>query len=50
MKRLVLALALLTAPISAWAACSGHDQQAMSCADGTTWDQERNSCVPIVTG
>ncbi|WP_281282897.1 chitin-binding domain-containing protein [Rubellimicrobium rubrum] len=36
--------------MSAWAQCSSHDRQAMSCTEGTTWDQDRNACVPIVTG
>jgi hypothetical protein len=49
--RLVLFLALLSSPIAAWAQCSGHsEQQATSCAEGSTWDQDTNACVPIVTG
>jgi Chitin binding Peritrophin-A domain len=50
MKRLVLLLALLASPVTAWAACTGHDQQAMSCAQGQVWDPETDACVPIVTG
>ena len=51
MTRLVLALALLSSPLAAWAECSGHrDQQAMSCAEGMQWNAETNACVPIVTG
>ena len=51
MKRLVLAVALLATPLSAWAQCSGHSEQAaMTCMEGTTWDPVVNSCVPIVTG
>lgn len=51
MKRAVLLLVLLTSPLSAWAACTGHgEQQAMSCAEGQQWDNETNACVPIVTG
>ena len=50
MKRLVLAVALIASPLSAWAACSSHERQAMSCAEGMTWDQDRSACVPIVTG
>ena len=51
MTRLALLLTLLSAPLSAWAQCSGHsEQQAMSCAEGTQWNAETNSCVPVVTG
>ncbi|MBP1805537.1 hypothetical protein [Rubellimicrobium aerolatum] len=48
MTRLLLAAALLVLPLSARAACSGHsDQQAMTCAQGTTWDRESATCVPV---
>lgn len=51
MKRFVLLLALLSQPAGAWAACQGHDaQQAMTCAEGLTWDSETDTCVPIVAG
>jgi hypothetical protein len=50
MTRLVLALVLLSSPLAAWAQCSGHSEQAMSCAEGTMWDQELNACVPVVMG
>ncbi len=51
MKRFVLLAVLLSSPLSAWAACTGHiDQQAMSCVEGQEWDAETNACVPIVTG
>lgn len=50
MKRLVLAVALLATPLAAWAGCSHNEQQAMSCAEGLTWDPITNACVPIVTG
>jgi hypothetical protein len=51
MKRVVLALVLLSTPMTAWAQCSGKsEQQAMSCAEGSMWDMEVNACVPIVTG
>jgi hypothetical protein len=50
MKRLVLALALIASPLSAWAACGHLEQQAMSCAEGYLWDQTLNQCVPVVTG
>ena len=51
MKRLFLAILLLSPPLAAWADCQGHrEQQAMSCAEGMMWDAETNACVPIVTG
>ena len=32
-------------------ACAAHDQkQAMSCADGTTYDTTAGTCVPQTTG
>lgn len=49
MPRIVLALALLAAPLQALAQeprCS--HEAAMSCAEGTTWDSESRSCVPVV--
>lgn len=50
MKRLVLALALAASPFAAWAQCSGSNDQAMSCAEGSMWDQETGTCVPVVMG
>jgi hypothetical protein len=50
MKRLVLAVLLLSAPIAAWAQHpSCEDEQAtVSCAEGTTLDEGTGECVPIV--
>ena len=45
--RLLTALVLLS-PVSAYAACSGHDQTAMSCAEGSSLDPETGTCVPTV--
>ncbi len=49
MKTLATALAatlvLGLAPTLAIAAC-GHDRAAMSCADGTVYDQTTQRCVP----
>ena len=42
--RLLTFLALL-APLPAFAACNGHDDVAMSCAEGTTLDPETGTCV-----
>lgn len=50
MKRLVLVLVLVSSPLSAWAACISNEQQAMSCAEGLTWDPETETCLPVVTG
>ena len=46
--RILLAAAFLTlaSGLSAWASCSGHDQQAMSCANGAVWDNDTKTCVP----
>lgn len=49
MTRLILALALLAAPVAALAQGSGCGrEQAMSCAEGSTWDSEARACVPVV--
>lgn len=48
MKRFILALALLAAPLPALAECyTGHSEAAVSCAQGTTWDAEARACVPV---
>lgn len=43
----ILALALL--PGAAFAQCSHSQDIVMSCADGTQYDPETQSCVPIST-
>ncbi|MDU8913624.1 carbohydrate-binding module family 14 protein [Aestuariicoccus sp. MJ-SS9] len=49
-KTLVTAAALVVAPtFAAFASCSGHSQQAMTCADGTIYDAASNSCK-VVSG
>jgi len=53
MKSLMTAAALMILPGLALAmGCSGskHDDMAMSCAQGTTWDAATNTCVEVVTG
>jgi len=50
LKTLLAALALSAAPSFGIAMCSGDSHQAMSCAEGTVWDSETNSCVQQVTG
>ncbi|WP_210527489.1 hypothetical protein [Rubellimicrobium arenae] len=49
MKRLVLSIALLSSPLTAWADCASRHQQAMSCAEGMRWDAQANACVPVST-
>lgn len=42
--------ALIVAPaVAAQAGCAAHDKQAMSCADGSIYDAETNSCVPLAS-
>ncbi|WP_135506356.1 carbohydrate-binding module family 14 protein [Roseovarius aestuariivivens] len=49
-KVIVTSVALtLASSLSAFAACSGHSQQAMTCAEGTSWDSESRSCVPTTS-
>jgi len=43
----IAAALTVAATLSAWAGCAGHGQQAMSCADGTVWDHETRTCVPL---
>lgn len=50
MKRLVLVLAFVSSPLTAWAACSSEEHQAMSCVEGLAWDPETETCLPIITG
>ena len=51
MKILILALVILSTPAAVLAACSAfRDEAAMSCIEGTIWDDSRDACVPIVTG
>lgn len=33
-------------PGMALAACGGHQEARMTCADGTVWDAESGSCQP----
>lgn len=49
MTRLILAFALLATPIAAVAQePSCGREQAMSCAEGTAWDADARTCVPVV--
>ena len=46
---LLTVLVLTTAPSLAMAmGCSdGHQEAAMSCADGSTWDADSKTCVAV---
>ncbi|MEQ9259068.1 MAG: chitin-binding domain-containing protein [Roseovarius sp.] len=49
-KTIFVAAALTAAStVSAYAGCAYHKQQAMSCAEGMTYDSESQSCVPVTT-
>lgn len=51
MKTLLAALAIIVAPTLAIAECSwgkAHET-AMSCAEGSAWDAESGSCVPVAS-
>ncbi|MDA7424518.1 chitin-binding domain-containing protein [Thalassococcus lentus] len=44
-KMLLTTAALVLAPaFAANAACSGHEKQVMSCAEGSVYDAETGSC------
>lgn len=51
LRTLVLAVVLapVLTPGLASAMCSGKQHQAMSCADGNTWDDEKQTCVPVAS-
>jgi hypothetical protein len=52
LKTLLIAATLVLAPFTAFAQCANgvqHDQQAMSCIVGTTWDPVTATCVPETT-
>lgn len=50
-KTTVVALALALAPTLSLAEGCGYGKakQAMSCADGSTYDSAMQSCVPVTT-
>ncbi len=49
MSKFVLAAALIMSASVASAMCKHGHQQAMSCADGQTYDAEAGACVPKVS-
>ncbi|MEM9341459.1 MAG: hypothetical protein AAGA87_00280 [Pseudomonadota bacterium] len=48
-KILIVALAMVAAPSLSFAMCSygKHQEAAISCADGTVYDDESKSCVTL---
>ncbi len=38
---------LLSTTVAGFAACSGHSDQAMTCAEGSEYDAESGSCKVI---
>lgn len=46
--RILLTSAALTiaTAVSAQASCAAHQEQVMSCAEGSAWDAETKTCVP----
>ena len=50
-KTLAIAAALIAAPtLSLAEGCSyGKQKQAMSCAEGSTYDSASNTCLPVST-
>lgn len=49
--KIAFVTALMLAPsLGAAMGCNyGHDKQAMSCAEGTSYDSTTNSCLPVNT-
>ena len=51
-KTILTSAVLAVLPVLTYAQCSGEarlDQQAMSCTEGTQWDAQTATCVPITT-
>ncbi|WP_323764315.1 chitin-binding domain-containing protein [Marinovum sp.] len=48
LKTVFCALFLTALPVIGYASCSGG-HQAMSCAEGTVWDQSAGACVDRAT-
>lgn len=49
LKVMTVAGILAIAPGLAMAGCNYTKQQAQSCADGATWDNDSRTCVPIAS-
>ncbi|MCB1313741.1 MAG: hypothetical protein KDK29_18505 [Sedimentitalea sp.] len=50
LKTTLSALALIALPAISFAMCSERGHQAQSCAPGTVWDANTQSCVEQVSG
>jgi hypothetical protein len=51
-KTLLSAAVLAVLPGLTFAMCAGearHDEQAMTCAEGTQWDAQTATCIPVTT-
>jgi hypothetical protein len=48
-KTLAAAVALTFIPALSFAGGCSFDQQAMSCAEGSVFDAESGTCVPVVS-
>jgi len=48
-KTLAAAVALTILPVLAHAAGCNYNQQAMSCAEGSTYDAQSGTCVPVAS-
>ncbi len=48
MIRTLLCSAALVMTASVGLACNGHSKQTQSCAQGTIWDMETQTCVKLV--
>ncbi|WP_157769920.1 chitin-binding domain-containing protein [Ruegeria profundi] len=48
MIRITICALALTISASAALACSGHSKQTQSCAPGTYWDAESQTCAKLV--
>lgn len=51
MIRTIVTIAVLTlsATFSAQAGCRNHSDQAMSCVEGSVWDDQAKTCVPQIS-
>lgn len=47
-KTALAALALTLVPVFAYASCSARGHQAQSCAAGTVWDANQQTCIKQV--
>ena len=48
-KTLIAAFGMVIMSAFAAHACAKHSEQAMSCAEGTAWDAESETCVPQIS-